>query len=232
MRILQAAFILTTFCANSLGVAQQTTPAPKSTPGAAPATAPPASAPKPAPLSNLVQPSLDALQATLASVKLEKWKGGSVRNEAAGNIASIQKDLQATLPGLLKDADAAPVSRNLGALYDVLMRVWDGARVAAPAEQVELMQQAMMGIDKSRRAVDDRLASMAASSEKQVGDLQIALAKVQSAPVCPVVAPPPPPPAPAPKKKVVKKKPATPATAKPTTPQPATPAPATTKPNS
>jgi hypothetical protein len=188
----------------------------------------------------LVQPSLDALQATLASVKLEKWKGGSVRNEAAGNIASIQKDLQATLPGLLKDADAAPstmssvlpVSRNLGALYDVLMRVWDGARVAAPAEQVELMQQAMMGIDKSRRAVDDRLASMAASSEKQVGDLQIALAKVQSAPVCPVVAPPPPPPAPAPKKKVVKKKPATPATAKPTTPQPATPAPATTKPNS
>ena len=207
-----------------------------------PATASPAAvAPKPAPpkiapISEILKPSLDSVQTVVGGVKLDKWKGGSVRTEAAGNVSSIQKDLQGALPGLLSDADAAPgsmskllpVSRNLGALYDVLMRVWDGARIAAPGEQVDQLQQAMTSLDKARHAVDDRLQAMAGGSEKQIGDLQVSLTKLQTPPVCPVVAPPPPPPAPAPKKKVVKKKPATPSAAKPAA---STPAPATTKPS-
>jgi hypothetical protein len=217
MRIWLSAFLASTLCMSTVGLAQQAAPASVAAPA------------KADPVSPLVQPAIDSLQTALGTVKVEKWKGGSVRSEAAGNVASIQKDVQTTLPGLLSDADAAPasmskilpVSRNLNALYDVVIRVWDGARIAAPADQVEQLQQAMTGVDKARRAVDDRLAAMAAANEKQVTDLQGAVTKMATAAVVPPPPPPPPCPAPAPKKKVVKKKPATPAA---TTPQ-AAPAP-------
>jgi hypothetical protein len=160
--------------------------------------------------------SMDELEQVGGSLKLEKWKGGSIRNEASANLGSIQKDVQGTLPSLLKDADATPqsisallpVSRNVDALYDVLLRVVDGARVAGPGDQVTQLQQVLADLEKGRHALDDRLVDLAAGQEKRVGDLQVAI-KSQPAPVCPVVAPPPPPP-PA-KKKVVKKKPAAPA---------------------
>jgi len=185
--------------------------------------------------SDLLQRSLEELQTTLTGLHLDKWKGGSVRTEAAANITSIQKDLQGTLPSLIATADAAPnaiskalpVSRNLDALYDVLVRVVDGARVAAPGDQADQLMQAMAGVQKGRLALNDHLQEMAASTEKQVGALQAAIVKAQTAVpvVCPAPAPKPTP-TPAVKKKVVKKKPVTP----PPTAQPA-PA-AAPKPNS
>jgi hypothetical protein len=232
MRIRPSAFLALLLSSGFPVFAQQAVPTPGTT------TAPAASAAAKAdPVSPLVQTAIDSLQAALGSVKVEKWKGGSVRNEAAGNVASIQKDLQSTLPGLLSDADAGagsvskvlPLSRNLNALYDVVIRVWDGARIAAPAEQVEQLQQAMTSVDKARRALDDRLAMLAATNEKQVSDLRGAVTKMATAAATPPPPPPAPPcPAPAPKKKVVKKKPA----AKPATPAPgSTTAPAPAKPN-
>jgi hypothetical protein len=165
---------------------------------------------------------------------MEKWKSGTVRSEATANVASLQKDLQDTLPVLLAAADAEPqslskalpVSRNLDALYDVLLRVVDGSRVAAPADQVDQLIEAMASVQKSRLALNDHLQEMAAGQEKQVVNLQAAIVKAQTqtppAPVCPK--PPAPAPAPAAKKKVVRKKPATTPTAT-QTPVPAKPNP-------
>ncbi len=185
--------------------------------------------------SDLLQRSLEELQTTLTGLRMEKWKGGSVRAEATANIASIQKDLQGTLPALIAAADAAPnslskmlpVSRNLDALYDVLLRVVDGARIAAPGDQVDQLVQAMANVEKGRQGLNDRLQEMAAGAEKQVVDLQAAIVKVQAAPppVCPLPPAAKPAPAPAAKKKVVRKKPATPPPA--TSPPPA----GTAKPN-
>jgi len=186
--------------------AQPTAAKPDSTPSAGPST------------SEFLKPSLNSLQQTIGALQLEKWKKGSVRDEAISNISSIQKDLQSTLPALLEAADQAPgtvsktlpVARNLAALYDVLLRVVDGARIIAPSDQFAQLQQAMAGLEKGRRALDDRMQDRATAQEKQIGDLQVAL-KNRPAPVCPVT-PPPPPPAPA--KKVVPKK-RKPAAAKP-----------------
>jgi hypothetical protein len=226
MRPYRLAIAFTLACSPLLSVAQQAATMQPSMANQAPATPTPAtSAPANLPaISGSVQPSIDTLTTAVNLIKVDKWKGGSVRTEASGNISSIQKDLQATLPGLLSDSDGSPgsiskllpVSRNLGALYAVVIRVWDGARIAAPGEQVDQLQQAMTALDKARRAVDDRLQTLAAGSEKAVGDLQISLAKAQAAPVCPVVAVAPPPPPATPKKKVVKKKPAASTTPKPT----------------
>ncbi len=225
MRIWLSAVLVSTLGVSTVGLSQQAAPAPVAAPA------------KADPVSPLVLPAIDSLHTALGAVKVEKWKGGTVRNEAVGNVASVQKDLQTTLPGLLSEADAGagslskvlPVSRNLNALYDVVIRVWDGARIAAPAEQVEQLQQAMTNVDKARRAVDDRLAMMAAANEKEVSDLQEAVTKMATAAAVPPPPPPPPCPTPAPKKRVVKKKPA----AKPATPAASgsTAAPTPAKPN-
>lgn len=236
MKTSQIALVFLSLC--PLCLAQQQQPAAGQPPHPAPTSNQPApAAPEPAPKpSARLQPALDSLSQTIGALNLDKWKKGSVRDEAATNISSIQRDLQSTLPPLLAQADAAPqtvskllpVSRNIDALYDVLLRVVDGARIAANSDQFSQLQSAMTSLDKARHALNDSLQQSASAQEKQIGDLQLAL-KSQPVPVCPVVAPPPPPPPakkPTPKKK---RKPATtpkPADASPTT----TPAPA--KPNS
>jgi hypothetical protein len=224
LRLFELALILAALCASKNVLALQETP--QSMPAKVPAFITP---------SDLLQRSLEELQTTLTGLRMEKWKGGSVRAEATANIASIQKDLQGTLPALIAAADAAPnslskmlpVSRNLDALYDVLLRVVDGARIAAPGDQVDQLVQAMANVEKGRQGLNDRLQEMAAGAEKQVVDLQAAIVKVQAAPppVCPLPPAAKPAPAPAAKKKVVRKKPATPPPA--TSPPPA----GTAKPN-
>jgi hypothetical protein len=163
-----------------------------------------------------LQPSLDALQKAMSAVQLEKWKKGTARDEAGGNISSIQRDLQSTLPALLKDADAAPsslskslaVARNLDALYEVLLRVVDGARTAAPGDQFLELQNVMAYLERSRQTLKDQMQEGAAAQEKRVAELQTALKTMsQAAPVCPVAAAPPAPAPPPAKKRVVKKKP-------------------------
>jgi hypothetical protein len=226
MLILNRALILAVALAPCAGYAAQASA--NGTPIQTASAAAPASA-SVATTSSLLQPSLDELSQTVGALKMEKWKGGSVRAEASTYVTSIQHDLQATLPPLLKEADAdpssmskvLPVSRNIDALYDVLLRVVDGARVAAPADQVGQLAQAMTDLEKSRRALDDHLDAAAAAQEKRVVDLQVSL-KTQPVPVCPVTPPPPAPATPA-RKTVKKRKPAA------TAPKPANP-PATTTP--
>jgi hypothetical protein len=243
-----AALILAVFCAPCAGYAMQS--APGGTAAQAPATQTPSAQAAPAStpaspaqgtVSGLLQPSLDTLQQTIGALNIEKWKRGTVRDEAVANASSIQRDLQSTLPALLTAVDAAPrttskalpVSRNVDALYDVVLRVVDGARVAAPADQLVKLQDALSGLDKARHAFNDHIQETAASTEKQVSDLQVALkAQAQAVPVCPAVAPPPAP-APAPAKKPIPKKRKPVPAAKPAvTPPPANAQPAgATKPN-
>jgi hypothetical protein len=169
------------------------------------------------------------LEQTITGLQLEKWKKGPVREEAAANISSIQRDLESTLPSLLAAADQAPgamsktlpVSRNVAALYDVLLRVVDSARMVAPGDQFTQLQDAMTGLEKGRHGLDDQMQDRSTTQEKQIGDLQVAL-KTRPVPVCPVTPPPAELP---PAKKVVPKK-RKPAAAKPAA-KPATTPPAT-----
>jgi len=229
MRIAATTVLLTML--STPGFAQQPAQQPGGTPSQSTSTAAAQNTTQNAAVkpSALLQPALDALEQAIGALKVEKWKGGSVRAEAGTNVSSIMRDLQSTLPPMLKEADAAPgtiskvlpVSRNIDALYDVVLRVVDSASVSAPGEQLAPLQDAMTGLGKARHALDDRILDMATAREKQIGDLQVAL-KNQPAPVCPVAPPPPPPPAPkkpAPKKK--KPKPATPPAATTTQPAPA-----------
>jgi hypothetical protein len=178
----------------------------------------------PAAPSEILKPGLDHVRLTLDALKLDRWKKGSIRDEAGGNINTIQRDLQVTLPPLLATADAAPgtmskvlpVTRNIDAVYDVLVHVVEAARVVAPGDQVGLLQQSLGKLEKSRVALDEQLEQTAAAQEKQMTDLRNTV-QTQAAQLHAAATPPPAPacPAPAPAKK--KKKPVAATAPKPTT---------------
>ncbi len=172
----------------------------------------PAAAPRT--IAGLLQPSLDTVHRTLAALRIDKWKKGSIRDEASGNINAIQHDLQDNLPSLLQNADAAPgtisklmpVSRHVDALYDVLLRVSEASRVVAPDDQAAQLQQALLGLGNARLSLDDRMQGSAGALEKQVIDLRAAIetdAARRAAEPAPVALPCVPP---SPVRKTVKKR--------------------------
>ena len=173
MRIPQAVLALAILCWSNFVCTAQTSASGASTGAASPAE-PPAFSP-----AQVLQPPLDNLQQTLAATKLERWKRGTVRDEAGSNISEIQRDLQETLPPLLKAADGAPetlcrvlpVSRNVDALYDVLVHVVEASRVSAPPDQVTQLQQAMNTLEKARVAFDNHMQNTAVTQEKQIVEL-------------------------------------------------------------
>lgn len=210
MRISNAFMIAVTFC-SLLAITRAQSP----TVGT-PAQAAPSAPPSP---SGLLQPALDQVQQTVGALKVAKWKKGDVRDEAGDHIGAILRDLHTTLPPLLETADASPetitktlpVSRNVAALYDVLLSVVQAARVSASAEEVSELEQALMRLGSARVALDDRLQASAVALEKREVDLRSAL-QAREAVKCPVAPPPAAPvcPTPAPVRKKKPKPPAKP----------------------
>ncbi len=171
MRIAQKLFTSTVFCLiSSFSMAQ------------APPTAAPMTDASSDPLtpSSILQPSLDEVQKTVASLNIDKWKRGTIRDEAGADVSSIQRDLKDKVPSLMKTADAAqgnisgvlPLLQHVGALYDVLVHVEEGSRVSAPPEQVAALQQSLASLEKARLALGDRMVTLAQLQEKQIGDLR------------------------------------------------------------
>jgi hypothetical protein len=188
----------------------------------APAGAEAAPAPRPS-VSSVVHPALMEVQRSIAGLNIPKWKApGDVRNVAQQNSASIQRDLSDTLPGLLTQADAAPgtvspsfsVYRNIDALYDVLLRVYQTASLAAPQNEADSVGSALQRLEAARRQLGDTILSDSKEHEAQIVQLQAAL---KAATAVQVQAPPPKtaviddgptPPAPKKKKKPAAKPPA------------------------
>lgn len=170
---------LALFASPAIYATAQSAPPPAA--AAAPSVAPQASA--------LLQPALNSVVTVLNSLKVDKWKKGSVREEAGQNVASILRDIQNNVPPLVGAADAAPGSisaamplvKHLDALYDVLLRVEEASRVAAPGDQAAQLQDALTVFGAARFALDDALQKQAAAQEKQVSDLRAALAQREKA---------------------------------------------------
>jgi len=147
------------------------------------ASAPEPQAAGPATAADLLQPALSNARATLAALNLEKWKKGSVREEAEANVSALLKDLDNSIQPLITAADAAPgqlskaipLLKHLDAFYDVLLRVEEASRVVAPTEQVDALQQALLRVSQARIAYDDALETQAADAEKQFADMHTAV---------------------------------------------------------
>ncbi|HEX9199089.1 MAG TPA: hypothetical protein VF865_05985 [Acidobacteriaceae bacterium] len=168
------------------------------------ATTTSAPAAKPAPPSTTLQSSMDVLKQAIEEIRTDKWKASAaIKSEAQNNVASIQRDLESTLPPLLAAADAAPdstakmlpVFRNVDALYDVMLRLVAAGRLAAPADQMSALDQSLSQLSDSRRALGEQLQGNADVQEKQIVRLQAALKAIPPptppppAPVCPSTPP-------------------------------------------
>ena len=167
--------------------------------------------------SDILQRSLDEVKITVGQVRLDKWKRGSVRDEAGNNVDAIQRDMQGTLPALLKEADAAPatlskvlpLSRNVDALYDVMVHLVEQSRVSGPGDQAGQLQEAIADLEKARVLLDNQIQQIADAQERRIGELRTTVQKQEEslraaatpppAPKCPAA------PTPAKKKKRVTK---------------------------
>lgn len=138
--------------------------------------------------SSLLQPALDSVAHAGSGVDLNRWKGSNaLREEIDANLASMQKDLQMTLPPLLMAADSAPESAsaslpvllNLDALYSVLLRVSIASRTGAPREENTALEQAVTLLDGARRDLGDAVLQSAQAQEKRTAGLQASLQQQQ-----------------------------------------------------
>ena len=194
----------------------------------APAAATPATETAPVTPSSVLQPALNTMESTLTSLKIDKWKKGSIREECGDNVNDILKDLKTNLPPLMADADSAPgalsksipLMKHVDALYDVLLRIEEGARVSAPGDQVDQLETALKQFGIARIQLYDSMAQQAAVHEKHVSDLQAAIKAQQAAAeehkAAPAAAPAPcAPPKPAARRKHVTRKSTTPDASQP-----------------
>ncbi len=211
MRVFKASLFASALCLLVTSGAAQTAPvAPSPTGSSKPATNAPFTPSAP---SDILRRALEEVQQTIGSLKLEKWKRGTVRDEAGTNVDAIQRDLQGTLPSLLKEADAAPgnlskvlpASRNVDALYDVLLHVVEAARVVAPGDQVGELQTTLSDLEKARVRLGNQMQQTAALQEKRIVDLQTTV-QTQAASLKAAATPPPAPKCPVPATPAKKKK--------------------------
>ena len=225
-------------------IAGATAPTANAQAPASPATNAPPAGNAPVPYASLSQVNLlasqldqtaQAAQADLTRLRIEKWKTDSnTKRSTQADVESISRNLQAAVPELTTQLRASPdnlgatfkLYRNLNALYDVFSSVVESAGAFGSKDEYQSLGNDLEALDRSRRAVADRMENLSHEKETEIGDLRTqlrnALATVNAAPPKKVVVDDTQP-TPAPKKAVPKPrkttKPATPKPAKPTQPQ-------------
>lgn len=180
---------------------------------------------------------LDQVKQTTASMKtdmdgirIERWKtDGSTKRQTQATVDSIQRNLQTALPETIAQLTNSPddlaasfkLYRNLVLLYDYFGQIVEDAGAFGSKDEFQSLRNDMTGLENARRALADRVQTLAGSKEDELAHLR---AQVKT-----LTAAPPPPPKkviiddtePAPKKPAAKKKPkstspaANPPTAKP-----------------
>jgi len=139
-------------------------------------------------LSQLEEASQSA-QVDLAKIRVERWKTDSgSKRQAEGNAASIQRNLQSALPEIIAELKASPESltstfklyRNLDALYDVFESVAESAGAFGSKDEFQSLENDVSAFEKARRAVADRMETLAGAKEVEVTRLRAALQNAQA----------------------------------------------------
>jgi hypothetical protein len=172
-------------------------------------------------------------QVDLAKLRIERWKtDATTKKQTDADVQSIQRNLETALPAVIGELRSSPENltatfklyRNLDALYDVLTSVVESAGAFGSKDDFQSLQNDLNAIEKSRRALADRMDALSITKENEIGQLRTQLKNTQAAvPVAPpkkvVVDDTEPPPKKSPKKKTAKSsKPASTTTTPPANP--------------
>ena len=163
-------------------------------PAAAQGNPPPAAAPTAAPagfaLASL-RPALANVQNAISGLSISHWKAPSATRAATQqDVASMQRDLSATLPGLMTQAEGASaalspsfaVFRNIDALYDVLLRVTETAALAGPESDAGSLEEARAGLEDGRAKLGAWLLQSISAQDAQIAHLQAPVPRAAAAP--------------------------------------------------
>lgn len=184
-------------------------------------------------LAGLEQAS-QTTQVDLAKLRIERWKtDATTKKQTDADVQSIQRNLETALPAVIGELRSSPENlsatfklyRNLDALYDVLTSVVESAGAFGAKDDFQSLQDDLNAFEKSRRALADRIDTLATAKENELGQLRVQLKNMQAAvPVAPpkkVVVDDTEPPKKTPKKKTSKSsKPASTTTPPAAPPQP------------
>jgi len=141
-----------------------------------------------------LQRTVENARVDLARVRVDKWKTDSaVKQQAATNIESLQRNLTGALPTLVAAAQQNPSSlnasfklyRNLNALYDVMSNVTESAGAFGAKDEYAALAQDLNNLDTARRAFADAVDSMTAQRDADFARMQAARQAAQAATAAP-----------------------------------------------
>ena len=179
-----------------------------------------------------VRQTAQSIDADLGKARIEKWKADSgIKSEIQHNAESVRRNVQSAMPEMITQLSNAPedlaasfkLYRNLDALYDVFGQVVQSAGAFGSKDEYQNLSNDMGALQSARRALGERMQTLATAKEGELARLRAQLKAAQAA-----VPPPAPkkivvddtePPKKPVKKKVVKPVVPVPAPANPT-PQP------------
>lgn len=144
-------------------------------------------------LGNLEQ-TAQTTNADLGRLRVDRWKADSgAKRQTAGDVESLQRNLQAALPGLITELRNSPedlaatfkLYHNLDALHDVLRSVAENAGAFASRNEYQALANDADALDTVRRGLADRMQTLASSKEAELAHLRTQLKAAQAAPPAP-----------------------------------------------
>jgi hypothetical protein len=140
-------------------------------------------------LGPLTQAS-ESTQADLQKLRIEKWKTDSgYKKQLLGNVDSLKRNLQGALPEMISKLQNSPedlsetfkLYRNLDALYDVMGSLTESAGAFGSKDEFQTLSNDVNAIERSRRALGERLENLTASKETELSQLRNQVRTLQAA---------------------------------------------------
>jgi len=161
----------------SLGLFAQTRSTARSTPPPAPAAAAQPTGPNLNAILNDIQRTALSANSDLAKLRIEKWKADNSEKQQMQQVAnSLQRNINAAIPGLISDLQAAPgsVSRafklyhNLNVVYEFLNSLAEAAGAFGKKEEYDPLAADASALDAARQNLSNYIEQTANNLEVQL----------------------------------------------------------------
>jgi hypothetical protein len=143
------------------------------------------------PLLGQIQAAARTTTADVSLLSIRKWKvGNDVKQDAQTRAEAIQRNLTVAMPTIVSQVQASPndfaanfkLYRTLGVLYDVLGSLTESAGAFGSKSEFEPLATDLNRIDQARRALGDRLESLAGAKDAEIARLQSLAKAARAAP--------------------------------------------------
>jgi hypothetical protein len=130
------------------------------------------------------------IEGDLGKTRIEKWKADSaIKRDIQGNVESIQRNLQSSLPETIAQLNNAPedlgasfkLYRNLVLLYDYFSQVVENAGAFGSKDEFQTLSNDMTGLESARRSFGERMQNLTTAKENELTRLRNQVKAMQAA---------------------------------------------------